>query len=372
MLNYLVVGAGLFGSVFARRMADAGKMVLLIDRRRHIGGNCYSEKIQGIQVHKYGPHIFHTNNPEVWVFVNRFAKFNHYRHRGVVRFNDRLFSFPINLMTLYQLWGITSPGEARRRLGQLRKPCNQAENLEQWIVGQVGHELYEIFIRGYTTKQWGRDPAQLPASIIRRIPIRLTWNDNYFDDAYQGIPTCGYTAMFENMLDHPNIRIETDVNFFEHRHDLLSKAGQVVYSGKIDEYFDYRFGELEYRSLRFETERLHGDYQGTSIVNYSSVEVPYTRIIEHKHFALQQSGVTIITREYPQTYASGREAFYPIRDERNNEIYDQYRRLASQSGVVFGGRLGSYQYYDMHQVIAQALSVASQQLSKKSTLRLAA
>ncbi len=369
MSTYLVVGAGLFGSVFARCMADAGKMVLLVDRRRHIGGNCYSEKIQGIEVHKYGPHIFHTNNPEVWAFVNRFAQFNHYRHRGVVRANDRLFSFPINLMTLYQLWGITSPGEARQCLDQLCEPCEQVQNLEQWIVSQIGRELYKIFIRGYTTKQWGRDPAQLPASIIRRIPIRLTWNDNYFDDAYQGIPTHGYTAMFKNMLDHPNIRVETNVDFFEHRHELVSQAGQVVYSGKIDEYFDYRFGELEYRSLRFETECLHGDYQGTSVVNYSSAKVPYTRIIEHKHFALQQSDATVITREYPQDYTTGGEAFYPIRDERNNEVYEQYRRLASQSGVLFGGRLGSYQYYDMHQVIAQALSVASQQLSEDTTMR---
>jgi len=367
MPHYLVVGAGLFGSVFARCMADAGQTVLLIDRRRHIGGNCYSEKHHGIEVHKYGPHIFHTNNSEVWAFVNRFSQFNHYRHRGVVRANDRLFSFPINLMTLHQLWGITSPAGARQRLDELREPCEQARNLEQWIVGQVGRELYELFVRGYTTKQWGRDPAHLPPSIIRRIPIRLTWNDNYFDDAYQGIPTHGYTAMFENMLDHPNIRIETDTNFFEHRQELTSQAGQVVYSGKIDEYFDYRFGELEYRSLQFKTEYLQGDYQGTSIVNYSSAEVPYTRVIEHKHFALQQSDTTVITREYPQAYTRGCEAFYPIRDERNTQMYDQYRLLALQSGAIFGGRLGSYQYYDMHQVIAQAMAVASKQLSENPT-----
>ena len=361
-VDYVVVGAGLFGSVFARCAAEAGKRVLLVDRRPHIGGNCYSEPIDGVEVHRYGPHIFHTSNKTVWEFVNRFATFNHYRHRGVVRHGDRLWSFPINLATLHQMWGVTSPAEARVRLEQVREPVAKPANLEQWIVGQVGRELYETFVRGYTTKQWGRDPTELPASIIRRIPIRLTWNDNYFDDVYQGIPTEGYTRMFQNMLDHECIRTATGVDFFEHKRELTASGSTLVYTGKIDEYFDYRFGELEYRSLRFETETLPGDVQGTSIVNYSAAEVPFTRIVEHKHFALQEGAKTVITREFPQRYERGREAFYPIRDDRNLKIYDRYRALSLQSSVIFGGRLGTYNYYDMHQVIAQAMKFAAHAL----------
>lgn len=372
-MDYLVVGAGLFGSVFARSVADVGNTVLLIDRRPHLGGNCYSEQVDGIEVHRYGPHIFHTSNHEVWQFVNRFAKFNQYRHRGIVRNGDKLFSFPINLTTLHRLWGVTTPKQAEVRLTQVRKPCDDPQNLEQWIIGQIGRELYEIFIRGYTTKQWGRDPSELPASIIRRIPIRLTWNDDYFDDTYQGIPKDGYTRMFENMLDHPNIQTAVNVDFFENQSELIASCDQVVYSGKIDEYFDYRFGELDYRSLRFESERIAGDYQGAAIVNYSSAEIPYTRIVEHKHFTRQRSETTVITREYPQEYNCGREAYYPIRDRRNKAIYERYRELAATSGILFGGRLGSYQYYDMHQVIAQALAIATKELiGGKTMLRCAA
>jgi len=365
--DYLVVGAGLFGSVFARSVAETGKRVLLIDRRPHLGGNCYSERVEGIEVHRYGPHIFHTSNREVWDFVNRFATFNNYRHRGIVRHDDRLLSFPINLTTLHQLWGVTTPQQASDRIKKLCRPCDDPKNLEQWIIGQVGEELYEIFIRGYTTKQWGRDPSELPASIIRRIPIRLTWNDDYFDDLYQGIPEDGYTRMFENMLDHTNVRTLVDVDFFENRRDLTTDCDKVVYSGKIDEFFDYRFGALDYRSLRFETESTTGDYQGASIVNYSSTDVPFTRIVEHKHFAKQQSDATVITREYPEKYERGGNAFYPIRDLRNSAIYERYRELAEHSGVVFGGRLGSYQYYDMHQVVAQAISLAAKEMNVLQT-----
>jgi UDP-galactopyranose mutase len=364
-IDYVVVGAGLFGSVFARCAAEAGKRVLVVDRRAHIAGNCFSEQVDGIAVHRYGPHIFHTNNRGVWEFVNRFAEFNHYRHRGVVRHGERLFSFPINLTTLHQLWGVTTPAEARARLDAVREPCAHPDNLEQWIVGQIGRELYEIFVRGYTTKQWGRDPSQLPASIIRRIPIRLTWNDNYFDDQYQGIPIRGYTRMFENMLDHPDIYVLTDVDFFANRRELTAAGRQLVFTGKIDEFFDYRCGELEYRSLRFETERGTGDFQGSAVVNYGAVNVPYTRVVEHKHFAMQQCDKTVVTREYPQKYEPGREAFYPLRDQENLFRYEEYRQLAVQTGVVFGGRLGSYQYYDMHQVIAQAMMMAEEQLQLK-------
>ena len=371
-VDYVVVGAGLFGSTFARCAAEAGKQALLVDRRPHVAGNCYSERVEGIEVHRYGPHIFHTSNKQVWEFVNRFSEFNHYKHRGVVRHGERLFSFPINLTTLHQLWGVTTPAEAEARLAAEREPCERPENLERWIVGQVGRELYEIFVRGYTAKQWGRDPAELPASIIRRIPIRLTWNDSYFNDIYQGIPTAGYTKLFENMLDHPRIRLETNVDFLENRREFERLGATLVYSGKIDEYFDYRFGELEYRSLRFETECISGDFQGASIINHGSAEVPFTRIVEHKHFAMQESDRTVITREYPQQYTRGREAFYPIRDERNTQTYEQYRRLSKQSEVLFGGRLGTYQYFDMHQVVAQAMAVAANEFTGRPSIRQAA
>ena len=381
-LDYVAVGAGIFGSVFARCAAEAGKRVLVVDRRPHVAGNCYSRQVDGVEVHQYGPHIFHTNNRRVWEFVNRFTEFNHYRHRGVVRHGDRLFSFPINLTTLHQLWGVTTPAEARQRLERAASseraasleragaspPPADNDNLESWIISQVGRELYELFVRGYTTKQWGRDPRELPASIIKRIPIRLTWDDNYFDDQYQGIPTGGYTRLFENMLDHPNIRVETGVDFFAQRRELERSGARLVYSGKIDEYFDYRCGELEYRSLRFETMTLPGDFQGTSIVNYGEASVPYTRAVEHKHFAMREHASTVVTYEYPQAYERGREAFYPIRDERNMAMYQQYRQLAEGVDAVFGGRLGSYQYFDMHQVFGQALAVAERELSGERRL----
>lgn len=363
-LDYVIVGAGLFGSVFGRQMADAGHSVRVVDRRPHIGGNCFSERVAGIEVHRYGPHIFHTNNERVWQFVNRFARFNHYRHRGVVRSGDRLFSFPINLLTLQQLWGVSSPAEAERRLAAERVPIERPQNLEEWALSQVGRELYETFVRGYTTKQWGRDPRELPAAILRRIPIRLTWDDRYFDDAYEGIPVDGYTRLFENLLDHPLIRIHTGVDFFGNQRELESAGGRLIYSGKIDEFFEYRFGPLEYRSLRFEIEQLTGDFQGASIVNYADADRPFTRVVEHKHFAMQSSPQTVITREYPQNYQVGGEAFYPIGDDSNNALYERYRALAATEAphVIFGGRLGSYRYYDMHQVIAQALHEADREI----------
>ncbi|HEX6961901.1 MAG TPA: UDP-galactopyranose mutase [Lacipirellula sp.] len=363
-LDYVVVGAGMFGADFARCAADAGRRVLVVDRRPHIAGNCYSENVAGIDVHRYGPHIFHTRDAGVWAFVNRFTEFNHYRHRGVVRHGERQFSFPINLQTLHELWGVKTPEEAARRLEAAREKSDE-DNLEAWIVGQVGRELYELFVRGYTAKQWGRDPSELPASIIKRIPIRLTWDDNYFDDEYQGIPRDGYTRMFENMLDHESIEFETGVDFFEHRRELEKSASRLVYSGKIDEFFDYRYGELDYRSLRFETVELTGDFQGASIVNYTAADVPYTRIVEHKHFAMQQIDRTVITYEHPQSYERGREPFYPIRDWRNTAVYDRYRRLADATSVIFGGRLGTYQYFDMHQVVGQAMATARRELGSQ-------
>lgn len=369
--DYVVVGAGMYGSVFARCVAEAGHRALIVDRRPHIAGNCFTEQVDGVEVHRYGPHIFHTRDPQIWAFVNRFATFNHYRHRGVVRHGDRLYSFPINLKTLHQVWGVTSPLEARRRLDAVRVESS-GDNLESWIVGQIGHELYELLVRGYTMKQWGREPSELPASIIKRIPIRLSWDDSYFDDPYQGVPTAGYTRMFENMIDHPNIRVETNVDFFAERRELESLAPRLVYSGKIDEFFDYRFGELEYRSLRFQTTRMTGDFQGSAIVNYADESVPYTRVVEHKHFAMQESERSVVTYEYPQPYQHGREAFYPVRDWRSAQIYQRYRRLADQGTALIGGRLGSYQYFDMHQVIGQAMMTAQREISESPLLAQAA
>jgi UDP-galactopyranose mutase len=328
--DYVIVGAGLFGVTFARNVAEQGHTVVLIDKRSHIGGNCFTEDRGGIHVHVYGPHIFHTDDPDIWEFVQRFAKFNHYRHRGCVHYKGRIFSFPINLHTLHQLWGVTTPADAERKLAEVRIPCANPRNLEQWILSQVGRELYEIFIHGYTSKQWNCDPKELPSSIIRRIPIRLTYDDRYFNDRFQGIPIGGYTAMIMNMLDHPHIRFET-------------------------EFFDYRYGRLEYRSLRFEQEEHVGDYQGVSIANYTDPAVPYTRITEHKHFEFGNQSHTVITREFPEQYDETKTPYYPIRDEANSKVYDRYRMLAQTSNVIFGGRLGTYQYFDMHQVIAQAL-----------------
>lgn len=369
--DYLIVGCGMFGAVFARLVAEQGRRVMLVDKRSHIGGNCFTERIEGINVHRYGPHIFHTNNERIWQFVNRFAKFNHFRLRTPVNFHGRLYSFPINLMTLHQLWGVTSPTEAERKLAAVRVPCENPRNLEEWILAQVGPEIYETFVRGYTAKQWGRDPKELPASIIRRLPIRRTYNDRYFDDAFEGIPIGGYTGLFEHMLDHSNIRFETGVDFFENRPWLERQANQLVYTGKIDEFFDYRFGRLEYRSLRFDNQVLDGDFQGSAIVNYTAADVPHTRITEHKHFDLLESSRTVITYEYPDKYDETKIPYYPVRDEQNTARYEQYREFAKTTGVLFGGRLGTYMYYDMHQVVAQAMTVAEQELQRHKLPRAA-
>lgn len=361
--DYLVVGCGMFGATFARSAAEQGKRVLIVDKRQHIAGNCYTEAVAGIQVHRYGPHIFHTDNLEVWRFVNRFATFNHYAHHGRVHYRGRTFSFPINLLTLQQLWGVNTPAEAEARLRQARIPCERPRNLRDWILSQVGEELYEVFVRGYTTKQWGRDPAELPPSIIRRIPIRNTYDDRYFEDRFQGIPLGGYTRLFENMLDHALIKVELPVDYFEHALALKQAAGKTVYSGKIDEFFGYCFGELEYRSLRFETEVLDGDFQGAAIVNHTDQAVPFTRITEHKHFEFQKCQRTVITREYPAAHARDQVPYYPLRDSVQTALYQRYQAEAERSGVLFGGRLATYQYYDMHQVIGQALAMAKKEFA---------
>lgn len=362
-MDFVIVGCGLYGATFARRMADRGHSAVLVDKRNHIGGNCFTEDRGGIQVHVYGPHIFHTDDARIWKFVQRFATFNHYRHRGCVHYKGKILSFPINLHTLHQLWGVTTPAEAERKLAEVRIPCQNPRNLEEWILSQVGSELYETFIHGYTSKQWNCDPRNLPSSIIRRIPIRLTYDDRYFNDRFQGIPIGGYTALIENMLDHPLIRFERNIDYFENQAAVRALGHTLVYTGKIDEFFDYRFGRLDYRSLRFEHEEHQGDYQGVAIANYTDPAIPYTRITEHKHFDFGTQSHTVITREYPQQYGENQTPYYPIRDEANTKIYERYRHLAQHSGTIFGGRLGTYQYLDMHQVIAQAL-VASQKARK--------
>jgi UDP-galactopyranose mutase len=347
--DYLIVGAGLFGSICARELTNNGKKVIVIDKRDHIGGNCYTSNEGGINVHTYGPHIFHTNNKQVWDYINQFVEFNHFTYRPKVKYNNNIYSFPINLMTLYQIYGVSTPSQAESILELERIHNNEPNNLEEWILSQVGTKLYETFIKGYTTKQWGRDPKYLPVSIIKRLPIRLTYDDNYFNDRYQGIPIGGYTQIFDKLLD--GIDVKLGVDYFK---DELPKYNIIIYTGPVDMFYDYIHGKLEYRSLRFENEYLDiNDYQGNAAINYTDVNIPYTRIVEHKHFEFGKQKHTIITREYPTTEG---EPYYPVNDKLNNDRYNLYKSLMDKEDrIIFGGRLADYKYYDMHQVIASAL-----------------
>lgn len=353
MYDYLVVGAGLFGSVFANRCADSGKSVLVIDKRDHIGGNCYSEKINDIDVHKYGPHIFHTSSDRVWRFVNQFSNFNQYVYSPVANYKGKLYNLPFNMWTFYQLWGVRSPQEAKDKIESQKLVVRKPKNVEDYAMQTVGEDIYKKLIYGYTFKQWGCSPLRLPADIIKRIPLRFEYNNNYFDDKYQGIPSEGYTNIFHNLLH--GINVELGVDFFQNRDKFEHMAKRIVYTGSIDTFFDYEFGELNYRSLRFEQEILDRDnFQGVSVMNFTDKETPYIRVTEHKHFNNKNQKGTVITHEYPSTNNS--EPYYPINNTENTEIHNKYRKLAkTQNKVIFGGRLAEYRYYNMDQIIGSSL-----------------
>ncbi len=357
--DYLIVGAGLFGAVFAHEAKKAGKKCLVIDKRGHIGGNIYTREVEGIQVHEYGAHIFHTSNKEVWQYVNQFAEFNRYTNSPVANYKGEIYNMPFNMNTFHKLWGVVTPREARERIEQQKREYSVEEpkNLEEQAISLVGPDVYHRLVKGYTEKQWGKRATDLPAFIIKRLPVRFTYDNNYFNDDYQGIPIGGYTRMIEHMLAGTEIRLNED--FLSKREEYKDLADTVVYTGMIDEYFDYCYGELEYRSLRFETEVLDEEnYQGNAVVNYTEYEVPYTRIIEHKHFEYGTQPKTVITREYPKSWSKGDEPYYPMNDEKNASLYEKYHALAMQEGdVIFGGRLGQYKYYDMDDTIEAALEI---------------
>lgn len=370
--DYLVVGSGLFGAVFAREMKRAGRKCLVIDKRGHIAGNIYTEEIRGIHVHRYGAHIFHTSDREVWNYVNELAEFNNYINSPLAVYRDELYNLPFNMNTFSRMWNVRTPGEAKERIRSQIAALKITEpaNLEEQALSLVGTDIYEKLVKGYTEKQWGRDCRELPAFIIRRLPVRFTYDNNYFDDPYQGIPRGGYTAMVEKLLEGIEVRLDTAFEEYVRKdeqdryvtNDGRHTFAKVLYTGMIDAFFDYCEGALEYRSLEFQTELMEGEdnYQGNAVVNYTEREIPYTRIIEHKHFEFGHQPDTVITREYPREWKRGDEPYYPVNNERNAALYRKYLVLASgQKNVLFGGRLGQYRYYDMDKVIAAALQMAA-------------
>ncbi|MBK5074424.1 UDP-galactopyranose mutase [Budviciaceae bacterium CWB-B4] len=362
MYDYIIVGAGLFGAVCANKLHNAGKRVLVIEKRSHIGGNAYTEDNDGIHVHKYGAHIFHTNDKEIWEYVNSFAEFNRFTNSPLACYKDKLYNLPFNMNTFYQLWGVKTPLEAQLIIDEQKKEMDGIEpkNLEEQAILLVGRDVYEILIKGYTEKQWGRSATSLPPFIIKRIPFRMTYDNNYFSDRYQGIPIGGYTRLIQNMLDGVDICLNFD--FLKEKESILNQASKIIYTGPIDEYFDYKFGPLEYRSIKFEHERYDNieNYQGNAVINYTERSVPYTRIIEHKHFEQISTEHTIITKEYPAEWRVGDEPYYPVNDEKNMRLFKLYRDLSNkEEHVIFGGRLAEYKYYDMHQVIRSALQTVS-------------
>ncbi|WP_413476760.1 UDP-galactopyranose mutase [Latilactobacillus fuchuensis] len=368
MTNYLVVGSGLFGATFAYEAAKRGNHVKVIEKRDHIAGNIYTKEVDGIQVHQYGAHIFHTSNKEIWDYINQFAEFNRYTNSPVANYKGEIYNLPFNMNTFNKLWGVVTPAEAEAKIAEQRQVLGgkEPENLEEQAISLIGTDVYQKLIKGYTEKQWGQKATELPSFIIRRLPVRLTYDNNYFNDTYQGIPIGGYTQIIEKMLASNLIDVETGVDFFDQKQAYIDQYDKVIFTGMIDQFFDYQLGELEYRSLRFETEEKDVDnYQGNAVVNYTDAETPYTRIIEHKHFEFGKGdkNKTIITKEYPADWSRGDEPYYPINNDQTNRLYKAYRDLAqTEPKVVFGGRLGQYRYYDMHQVIHAALQVVKDEL----------
>lgn len=362
--DYLIIGSGLFGSIFAYEANKRGKKCLVIDKRNHIAGNIYCKEVECINVHEYGAHIFHTSNKEVWDYINSFSEFNRYTNSPVAIYKDELYNMPFNMNTFNKLWGVKTPTEAKAKISEQLTKSNITEpkNLEEQAIKLVGKDIYEKLVKGYTEKQWGTRATELPSFIIKRLPVRFTYDNNYFNDKYQGIPIGGYTKIIKKMLEGIEVRLNTD--FFKNREELESLADKVVFTGMIDEFYDYKFGTLEYRSLRFEHEILDEEnHQGNAVVNYTEYEVPYTRIIEHKHFEYGTQHKTVITKEYPAKWNKGDEPYYPINNERNNEMYSKYKELVDkETNVVFGGRLAEYKYYDMHNVIEQVLKCVKKEL----------
>ena len=365
MYDYLIVGSGLYGAVFAHEAKAAGKSVLVIDKRPNIAGNIYTEEIEGINVHKYGAHIFHTNNKKVWDYVTRFAEFNRFTNSPVANYKGELYSLPFNMYTFNKMWGVVTPQEAADKIEEQKKAAGITEpkNLEEQAISLVGTDIYEKLVKGYTEKQWGRPCNELPAFIIKRLPVRYTFDNNYFNALYQGIPMGGYTKMVENMLE--GIEVRLGVDYLENKEELDKLADKVVYTGAIDAYFDYKLGELQYRSVRFETEVLDTpNFQGNAAVNYTDAETPWTRIIEHKWFEFGTQPKTVISREYSSEWKLGDEPYYPVNDERNGKLYEEYKNLAAkETKTIFGGRLGEYKYYDMDAVIASALELCDRELA---------
>lgn len=359
--DYLIVGSGLFGAVMAYCLKRKGKQCLVIDKRPHIGGNVYTENICGINVHKYGAHIFHTSNKEVWDFVNSIVEFNRYTNSPVANYKGRLYNLPFNMNTFYQMWGVTTPEQAKEKIEEQRRNSGIVEpkNLEEQAISLVGKDIYEILIKGYTEKQWGRKATELPAFIIKRLPVRLIFDNNYFNDNYQGIPIVGYTRLIGKLLENVDVRTSTD--YFDDRDYFDSLTDRVIYTGEIDRFFGYRFGHLEYRTVFFNTEVLTGvsNFQGNAVINYTDSETPYTRIIEHKHFEFGTQPDTVISKEYSKEWKPGDEPYYPVNDDKNSSLYAKYKVLAdAQNKFIFGGRLAEYRYYDMHQVVQNALNLS--------------
>ena len=364
MYDYLIVGAGFFGAVFAHEAQKHGKRCLVVERRGHIGGNCYTADVESIHVHRYGAHIFHTSDQQIWTYINQFCTFNNYVNSPIANYRGEIYNMPFNMNTFSRLWNISTPAEAKAIIDAQRADAPvQPQNLEEQAISLVGRDIYEKLVKGYTEKQWGRPCTELPAFIIRRLPVRFRYDNNYFNDRYQGIPEGGYTPIFEKLLDGIEVRLNCD--YFDHRDELRAQCRKVVFTGPIDRYFDYCYGPLQFRSLRFESEVLDMEnYQGNAVVNYTDRETPYTRVIEHKHFEFGTQPKTVITREYPMDWHPGDEPYYTVNDEKNDQLYQRYAALAEREpDVLFGGRLGEYKYYDMDKVIASALGFAARELN---------